>query len=131
MKQVYLYSYLYSSGERAVSAWQVDQGQEIKLNCSSGFFSPVADDSGIIYCLSRHECDTTAAILQKEGLAALAYHAGLTDSNRDLVQQKWVNQEGCQVRKREGSLGTSVPIGLGNNREVVQCYQQMPAVVNN
>lgn len=59
-----------------------------------------ADDSGIIYCLSRHECDTTAAILQKEGLSALAYHAGLTDSNRDLVQKKWINQEGCQVKEK-------------------------------
>lgn len=89
-----------------MSAWQVVQGKEIKLYCSSDFFSHLfADDSGIIYCLSRHECDTTAAILQKEGLAALAYHAGLTDSNRDLVQQKWVNQEGCQVKKNWGEKG--------------------------
>lgn len=65
------------------------------------FLYVFADDSGIIYCLSRHECDTTAAILQKEGLAALAYHAGLTDSNRDLVQKKWINQEGCQVRAQQ------------------------------
>lgn len=59
------------------------------------FYFP--DDSGIIYCLSRHECDTVAETLQREGLAALAYHAGLSDSNRDYVQHKWINQEGCQV----------------------------------
>ncbi|XP_048173745.1 Bloom syndrome protein isoform X1 [Corvus hawaiiensis] len=71
-------------------------------------------DSGIIYCLSRHECDTTAAILQKEGLAALAYHAGLTDSNRDLVQQKWVNQEGCQV------ICATIAFGMGIDKPDVR-----------
>lgn len=56
-----------------------------------------SDDSGIIYCLSRYECDTVANILQKAGLLALAYHAGLPDGTRDFVQQKWINQDGCQV----------------------------------
>ncbi|KAH0501413.1 Bloom syndrome protein-like protein [Microtus ochrogaster] len=53
-------------------------------------------DSGIIYCLSRRECDTMADTLQRDGLAALAYHAGLSDSARDEVQNKWINQDGCQ-----------------------------------
>lgn len=56
-----------------------------------------ADDSGIIYCLSRRECDMMADTLQKDGLAALAYHAGLSDGARDEVQHKWINQDGCQV----------------------------------
>uniref|UniRef100_A0A8C8A675 RecQ-like DNA helicase BLM n=1 Tax=Otus sunia TaxID=257818 RepID=A0A8C8A675_9STRI len=71
-------------------------------------------DSGIIYCLSRHECDTTAAILQREGLAALAYHAGLTDSNRDLVQKKWINQEGCQV------ICATIAFGMGIDKPDVR-----------
>ncbi|XP_065498120.1 recQ-like DNA helicase BLM [Caloenas nicobarica] len=71
-------------------------------------------DSGIIYCLSRHECDTTAAILQKEGLAALAYHAGLPDSNRDLVQKKWINQEGCQV------ICATIAFGMGIDKPDVR-----------
>ncbi|NXI39244.1 BLM protein, partial [Galbula dea] len=71
-------------------------------------------DSGIIYCLSRHECDTTAAILQKEGLAALAYHAGLTDANRDLVQKKWINQEGCQV------ICATIAFGMGIDKPDVR-----------
>lgn len=57
----------------------------------------LTDDSGIIYCLSRRECDTMADTLQKNGLPALAYHAGLSDSARDEVQHKWINQDGCQV----------------------------------
>lgn len=38
-----------------------------------------------------------ADTLQQHGLAALAYHAGLSDPARDEVQHKWINQDGCQV----------------------------------
>lgn len=57
----------------------------------------VAGDSGIIYCLSRNDCDTLAESLQRAGIMALAYHAGLSDADREFVQNKWINQEGCQV----------------------------------
>ena len=69
----------------------------LKVCVSQYCFGFLADDSGIIYCLSRRECDTMADTLQKDGLAALAYHAGLSDSARDEVQHKWINQDGCQV----------------------------------
>lgn len=55
-------------------------------------------DSGIVYCLSRNDCDTLADSLQRAGIAALAYHAGLSDSDREYSQNKWINQDGCQVR---------------------------------
>uniref|UniRef100_A0A672PUZ6 BLM RecQ like helicase n=1 Tax=Sinocyclocheilus grahami TaxID=75366 RepID=A0A672PUZ6_SINGR len=54
-------------------------------------------DSGIVYCLSRNDCDTLADSLQRAGIAALAYHAGLSNSDREYVQNKWINQDGCQV----------------------------------
>lgn len=44
-----------------------------------------------------------ADTLQRDGLAALAYHAGLSDSARDEVQNKWINQDGCQVMLAEVS----------------------------
>ncbi|KAM4675919.1 recQ-like DNA helicase BLM [Discoglossus pictus] len=72
------------------------------------------NDSGIIYCLSRHECDTTAEVLQKAGLAALAYHAGLSDSNRDYVQHKWINQEDCQV------ICATIAFGMGIDKPDVR-----------
>lgn len=58
---------------------------------------PSAGDSGIIYCLSRNDCDTMAESLQRAGLLALSYHAGLRDGEREYVQTKWINQDGCQV----------------------------------
>lgn len=56
-----------------------------------------AGDSGIIYCLSRNDCDNMAESLQRAGLLALSYHAGLSDGDREYVQTKWINQDGCQV----------------------------------
>lgn len=55
------------------------------------------DDSGIVYCLSRNDCDIMAGSLQRAGIAALAYHAGINDRDREYVQSKWINQDGCQV----------------------------------
>ncbi|XP_010215565.1 PREDICTED: Bloom syndrome protein [Tinamus guttatus] len=88
--------------------------KKVALDCLEWIRKHHPYDSGIIYCLSRHECDTTAAILQKEGLAALAYHAGLTDCNRDLVQKKWVNQEGCQV------ICATIAFGMGIDKPDVR-----------
>ncbi|NWT62076.1 BLM protein, partial [Erythrocercus mccallii] len=88
--------------------------KKVAMDCLEWIKKYHPHDSGIIYCLSRHECDTTAAILQKEGLAALAYHAGLTDANRDLVQQKWVNQEGCQV------ICATIAFGMGIDKPDVR-----------
>ncbi|KAF8359120.1 him-6, partial [Pristionchus pacificus] len=46
--------------------------------------------SGIVYCLSRNECEKVAASLQKEGFTAEPYHAGLTDTKRNDVQSRWI-----------------------------------------
>ncbi|XP_009870914.1 PREDICTED: Bloom syndrome protein [Apaloderma vittatum] len=88
--------------------------KKVAMDCLEWIKKYHPHDSGIIYCLSRHECDTTAAILQKEGLAALAYHAGLTDANRDLVQKKWINQEGCQV------ICATIAFGMGIDKPDVR-----------
>ncbi|XP_032956237.1 recQ-like DNA helicase BLM isoform X2 [Rhinolophus ferrumequinum] len=60
------------------------------------------------------ECDTMADTLQKNGLAALAYHAGLSDSARDEVQHKWINQDGCQV------ICATVAFGMGIDKPDVR-----------
>uniref|UniRef100_A0A2K5NDC7 BLM RecQ like helicase n=1 Tax=Cercocebus atys TaxID=9531 RepID=A0A2K5NDC7_CERAT len=70
--------------------------KKVAFDCLEWIRKHYPYDSGIIYCLSRRECDTMADTLQRDGLAALAYHAGLSDSARDEVQQKWINQDGCQ-----------------------------------
>ena len=41
--------------------------------------------SGIVYCLSRKECDSVAQELNGAGLRAVAYHAGL--GMKDLLKK--------------------------------------------
>ncbi|GMT18935.1 hypothetical protein PFISCL1PPCAC_10232, partial [Pristionchus fissidentatus] len=47
--------------------------------------------SGIVYCLSRAECEKVASSLQSEGFTAEEYHAGLTNERRTDVQSRWIN----------------------------------------
>ncbi|XP_012499233.1 PREDICTED: Bloom syndrome protein isoform X2 [Propithecus coquereli] len=88
--------------------------KKVAFDCLDWIRKHHPHDSGIIYCLSRRECDTMAGTLQKDGLAALAYHAGLSDSDRDEVQHKWINQDGCQV------ICATVAFGMGIDKPDVR-----------
>lgn len=49
--------------------------------------------SGIIYCLSRKECDEVATKMCAAGIRASAYHAGLTDKARESRQKDWITNK--------------------------------------
>lgn len=51
------------------------------------------NQSGIIYCFSRKECDDTATFMSEAGIKAISYHAGLTDIKRNDVQMKWITNK--------------------------------------
>lgn len=55
--------------------------------------SKFRNDCGIVYCLSRNDCDNYAKELKRNGIKASSYHAGLTDSQRSDVQGRWVAEE--------------------------------------
>uniref|UniRef100_A0A4W5NBE3 RecQ-like DNA helicase BLM n=1 Tax=Hucho hucho TaxID=62062 RepID=A0A4W5NBE3_9TELE len=71
-------------------------------------------DSGIVYCLSRNDCDNMADRLQRAGILALAYHAGINDKDREYVQTKWINQDGCQV------MCATIAFGMGIDKPDVR-----------
>ena len=48
------------------------------------------DSSGIIYCSTRKKVEEIAAMLQREGLRAEAYHAGLSQAARSRAQDGFV-----------------------------------------
>jgi len=48
---------------------------------------------GIVYCLSRKDCDDYTAHLKKNGIKALSYHAGLSDDQRSNCQGRWISDE--------------------------------------
>jgi ATP-dependent DNA helicase RecQ len=46
--------------------------------------------SGIVYCLSRKKTEEVAAFLEKNGVTALAYHAGMSKEARDANQNAFM-----------------------------------------
>jgi ATP-dependent DNA helicase RecQ len=54
-------------------------------------------DAGIVYCLSRRSVDATAAWLVKQGVSAVAYHAGLDADVRRRHQRRFLREEGVVV----------------------------------
>ncbi len=50
-------------------------------------------ESGIIYCQSREKVDKTAEMLNKNGIKALAYHAGLDDKKRHKHQEAFIKED--------------------------------------
>ncbi len=55
------------------------------------------DEAGIVYCLSRKRVDETAAWLQRKGLTALPYHAGLPGEVRQRNQTRFLREDGVII----------------------------------
>ncbi|WP_292175783.1 DNA helicase RecQ [Mesorhizobium sp.] len=53
-----------------------------------------AGQSGIVYCLSRRKTEEMAAFLEKNGVTALAYHAGMSKEARDANQNAFMTLSG-------------------------------------
>jgi ATP-dependent DNA helicase RecQ len=52
-----------------------------------------AGESGIVYCLSRRSVERTAEFLERRGVRAVAYHAGLDDESRTAAQDAFARDE--------------------------------------
>jgi ATP-dependent DNA helicase RecQ len=52
------------------------------------------NDSGIVYCLARATVDETAALLARNGVNALPYHAGLDARTRERHQDRFIRDDG-------------------------------------
>ncbi|XP_041853170.1 Bloom syndrome protein homolog isoform X2 [Melanotaenia boesemani] len=88
--------------------------KKVDEDCISWIKKHYPRDSGIVYCLSRNDCDAMAESLQRAGILALAYHAGLRDGDREYVQSKWINQDGCQV------ICATIAFGMGIDKPDVR-----------
>jgi bloom syndrome protein len=55
--------------------------------------STYPEQSGIVYCISRNDCEYVAEELRKRGLKAAHYHAEVDPEERKLVQEQWTDDE--------------------------------------
>ncbi|MGD8320056.1 MAG: ATP-dependent DNA helicase RecQ [Gemmatimonadota bacterium] len=80
-----------------------------------------AGESGIVYCLSRRGVEQTADYLRKNGVKAVAYHAGLPDDERHR------NQEAFQ-RDDVDVVVATVAFGMGIDKSNVRfvIHRDMP-----
>jgi ATP-dependent DNA helicase RecQ len=69
--------------------------------------------SGIIYCLSRRKVDELTYKLQLDGIAALPYHAGLSDRDRATNQTRFIRDD---VRV----MVATIAFGMGINKPDVR-----------
>ena len=53
-----------------------------------------AGDAGIVYCLSRKKVEETAEFLERNGITALPYHAGMTADKRQKHQARFQREDG-------------------------------------
>lgn len=51
-------------------------------------------DAGIVYCLSRRKVEEIAAWLTEKGIRALAYHAGMSATDRSRNQEQFLREDG-------------------------------------
>ena len=77
------------------------------------FISRRPDQSGIIYCMSRKNTETVAAMLQEHDINVAVYHAGLSTEERARTQEAFLNDH-VQI------VCATVAFGMGINKSNVR-----------
>lgn len=86
-----------SSFDRPNIRYRIVQKQHPREQLHQFLATEHRGNAGIIYCLSRNRVEETAAWLKEKGWDALPYHAGLSTSERQKNQQRFIREEGVMI----------------------------------
>lgn len=53
--------------------------------------------NGMPFCMHSKDCEAVSGELNKAWISSLPYHAGLSDPERAVVQDRWVRERRCKV----------------------------------
>ncbi|MBK1696648.1 DNA helicase RecQ [Rhodovibrio salinarum] len=78
-------------------------------------------ESGIVYCMSRRKVEDTADMLRKQGVDAVAYHAGLEAETRANAHTRFLREDGVVVV-------ATIAFGMGIDKPDVRfvCHLDLP-----
>lgn len=84
------------------------------------------ENSGIVYCLSRKQVDEIAEKLNKDGIPALPYHAGMSSKDREENQNRFIRDD-VQI------MVATVAFGMGINKPDVRfvVHYDLPHSIEN
>ncbi|KAK5979187.1 hypothetical protein GCK32_003563, partial [Trichostrongylus colubriformis] len=85
-----------------------------------------SNQSGIVYCFSRKDCEEVAAQLRESGIRAAFYHADMDSSRRTAVHEKWVSG-------KYNVIVATVAFGMGIDKPDVRyvIHHALPKSVEN
>ncbi len=78
-----------------------------------GVLTKHADEAGIIYCLRRKDVDAISEDLKNSGIDNVGYHAGMSDEERRIAQEKFAREE-------VNILVATIAFGMGINRSNIR-----------
>lgn len=104
--------WLIGSFDRPNLAYRVQRKTDVLKQVRS-VIDANANESGIIYCISRREVDELAETLARAGYKARPYHAGLSDADRIKHQDEFLNDE-TQI------IVATVAFGMGIDKSNVR-----------
>ncbi|UYZ59865.1 DNA helicase RecQ [Hymenobacter latericus] len=101
-----------SSFDRPNLSLNVRPGQD-RVNGIINYVKQRPTEPGIVYCLSRKQCETLAGKLKEKGFRAGFYHAGMTDRSRSEVQEQFLRDD-LQI------ICATVAFGMGIDKSNVR-----------